>query len=182
VVYDGGMSDVLDLRNTPEPDIIPAASEEPRGSAEGTLAWEAQTRLSSRAWRRHYWAMGAMSVIGAAVAFWQSSWLVLATFAVCIGTWELRERLARPISVSIDHKGLVMNGHSFPHATLRSFEVHRMPDGSHELSVHTESWHMPRLRLPLGDTDPQEVHATLSRFVPEGEHPVPFYDRWLRKD
>jgi len=182
VVYDGPMSDVLDLRNQPESDITPAHSEEEDVTSEPTLAWEAQTRLSSRAWRRHYWAVGTVGAVGAAVAFWQASWLVLATLAVCLGTWELRERLVHPTAVSIDRKGITVNGHSYPHAALRSFEVHRMPDGSHELSVHTESWHMPRLRLPLGDTDPQEVHVTLSRFVPEGEHPVPFYDRWLRKD
>jgi len=186
VVYDESMSDVLDLRNLPEeevPGVEPAPEEVALlSSAPDELSWDAHAPLSPRAWRRHYIALGTAGIVGTGVAVWQSSWLVFATLAVCLGTWELVERFSRPMSVSITSRGISMDGHHYPHTGLTSFDIHRLPDGSHQLSVHTDSWRMPRLRIPLSAVDPHLVHRVLSQHLPEGDHPLPFYERWLRKD
>lgn len=187
--YDTLMSDVLDLRNPPREEE-PAQSEEPEESAtvpspEPTptaITWSAHHALGPAARRRHYILMGVLGAVGAGVAFWQASLLVLFTMVVCLATWELHERMAHPTAVSVDHRGVTVNGHFYPHASLSSFQVHRMPDQTHVLSIRTDSWTMPRLMLPLGETDPFEVHDALSQYVPEGEHPVSFYDRWVRRD
>ena len=190
------MSNILDLRNPPEeeleeaeveaeaevPDVDPTM-EEPvfLSSVPEELSWEGHAPLSPSAWRRHYIALAAVAVVGVGVAVWQSSWLVFATLAVCVTTWEITERFSRPMSASVDSRGITLDGHRYPHATLTSFDIHRMQDGNHYLSVHAESWRMPRLRIPLGSMDPNVVHGVLSQHLPEGDHPVPLYDWWLRK-
>jgi len=180
------MSDVLDLRNLPE-EAIPEETPEPAddttsASAQDELSWEAHAPLTPRSWRRHYIALGATALVGVGVAFWQASWLVFASLAVGLATWEITERFSRPMAVRVDARGITMDGHTFSHASLTSFDIHRMPDGTHQLSVHAESWRMPRLRIPLGSVDPHLLHDVLSRHLPESEHPVPLYERWLRKD
>ncbi len=196
--YDTAMSDVLDLRK-PSPAGEPAQSDEPveledpeeaelseasniPNLSSAVISWRAHHTLGSAARRRHYLLMGALGALGAGVAVWQASWLVLVTLLVCLATWELHERMAHPTAVSVDHRGVTVDGHFYPHASLSSFQVHRMPDRTHVVSIKTDSWTMPRLVLPLGDTDPFEVHTALSQHVPEGEHPVSFYDRWVRRD
>ncbi len=178
------MTDVLDLRKSSEPEEAqaPEPAAEPEVPLTAELAWRAQHRLGPAARRRHYILVAVLAAAGAGVALWQASWLVLVTMIVCLATWELHERMAHPTAISIDVRGVTVNGHFYPHATLSSFQGHRLPDSTHVLSIKTDSWTMPRLVVPVGTADPFEVHETLARYVPEGEHPVSFYDRWVRRN
>jgi hypothetical protein len=124
--------------------------------------------------------MGVLAAAGAGVAWWQASILTFIVVALGLATWEIRERFARPITAQLDAGGLTVDGAHYPTARLTSFDIHRMPDGTNELSVATTAWHARHLRIPLGSLDPDQIRAVLRRGVPEEAHPVPLLDWWLR--
>ena len=181
------MNEVLDLKNLPEPEQIDdSESVEPEVYPDGpawvsAVAWQAKHVLSPGAHRKRQMLILGLAAIGIVIAFWQSSWLTFITIALALGTWEIRDRLIQPTRVSIDAHGLNLDGRRFAHAELSSFDVQRMPDQSFELSVLTKHWHLPRLRIPLGEQDPQEVHALMSQYVVNEPHPIPHLEYWLRK-
>lgn len=190
------MSNVLDLKN-PEPvsgdesttadvmtpEVVSADAVPPsfNGFAAQAIAWEAHHPLQGRAWQRHYMLMATLVFIGGAVAWWQSSVAVMIVTLLGAATWEIRERLSRPVSVAVDGRGVEIDGRRIAHADLASFDIHRMPDDTVELSLQTRRWHIPTLRLPLGEQDPQEIRAVLSQYVVESEHPTPLLDVFIRR-
>jgi hypothetical protein len=202
------MSNVLDLKNPPEANaddttdvVTPVEAltiSEPSNlatlgfdelaaltlagtSAPRTIAWEAHHPLSGTARMRHYYLLGALVIVGGAIAFWQSSFLVFVVVLLGAGALEVKERWGKPTSVAIDEQGIAIDGRHHPHADLASFDVHTMPDGTVELSLHTSKWHAPHVRLPLGDQDPAQVRTVLAQYVPEARHPIPLWDYLIRK-
>lgn len=171
------MANVLDLKPTaPEPEpsseLFTVPDIEP-------VEWKAHHPLPSRA--RRYALMGTLALVGAGVAWWQTSALTFVVVLLGLATWEISERYARPITVHLDEGGLTVDGERYPATRLSSFDIHQMPDGTSELSIATTAWHSRRLRLHLGEQDPEHVRAILSGIVPEEEHPIPLLDWWLRK-
>lgn len=202
------MSNVLDLKNPPEAsaddttDVVTpvealtvsgpsapalmgldeltaltlAATAAPR-----TLEWEAHHPLSESARRRHYYLLGALVVIGGVIAFWQSSFLAFVAVLLGAVALEVRERFGKPVRVAIDERGVAIDGRHHAHADLASFDVHTMPDGTVELSLHATKWHAPHMRLPLGEQDPAEVRTVMSQYVPEDRHAIPLWDSFIRR-
>ncbi len=187
------MANVLDLKN-PEPAPTEPIDAPPlEGLEDATIAgvsapidppqaqWEARHVLSERGRYRHYVALAGFAFAGGMVAWWQSSWLTFLTILLGLAAWELHERLGKPVRVLVNERGVNVNGRQYPHATLASFDLHRMPDDTVELSLATREWHWQRLRLPLGQQDPEEVRVALSHYVVEEDHGVPLIDWLIRK-
>jgi hypothetical protein len=176
------MANVLNLKPTePESEANVAAPVVDDAFGPEEVQWEAQNPLPSHARSRRYAFMGMLAVIGAGVAWWQASALTFVVIFLGLATWEVRERFARPVAARADERGVTIDGTLYPATRLSSFDIHRMPDGTHELSIATTAWHAQRLRLPLGDQDPEQIRAVLARIAPEEEHAVPLLDWWLRK-
>ncbi len=185
------MSNVLDLKN---PQAMPEEAEDAPMDVEAltalamasamppkAIAWEAHHPLSHASRRRHYSILGVFVAIGAAVAWWQSSPLVLLAVVLGTGALEVRERWGGPVRVAIDDHGVIIDGRRHPHASLASFDIHMMPDGTKELSLHSSHWYLPHMRLPLGDQNPDDVHAALLQYIPKDHHAIPLWDSFVRK-
>lgn len=181
------MTNLLDLKNPPPEEPIETADEPVEGAnlvgflGPTEVAWEAHDVLSDKARQRHYYVLGGFAVLGGLVAFWQSSWTTFLVVFFGIAAWELKERLTQPVNVHIHDRGVTINGHHYEHAQLTSFDIHRMQDGSHVLSLLTDQWHVPHLRLPLGEQDPLVVRDVMRQYVPEATHPVPLFEWLIRK-
>jgi hypothetical protein len=205
------MSNVLDLKNPPDvedgsgttTDIVtpvealavsaPIADEHPLSLDELTemmlshtaapraISWEADHALQGPAVRKHYALIGALTVVGGLIALWQSSLTAFLVVLAGAGALEARQRWSKPVQVGVDEHGIEIDGHRYIHADVASFDIHAMPDGINELSLHSAKWHMPNLRLPLGDQQPDEVRAVLSQYIPEGRHAIPLTDYLIRK-
>jgi hypothetical protein len=144
------------------------------------VEWEARHTLSDAGRYRHYLVLAGFAVVGGAVSWWQASWLTFLTIVLALAAWELHERFGKPVRVRVDETGVSIDEEHFPHASLSSFDLHQMPDGSAELSLSTRRWHSANLRLPLGGQDPYEVRNALLHYVAEERHGVHFVD-WLIK-
>ena len=193
------MTNVLDLkhpspREPEEPESVQAMAITATESEPGALVpdegpgwdnenieWEAHHALPNSARRRNRMAMAGLAALGGVVALWQSSWMVLVAVASGLAAWEAHERTARPFPVRLGPRGLTVGDTHIPHARLGSFDVHRMPDGAHELSLRTDRWFQRYLRVPLGDADPDAVRAFLAANVVEEQHPVPLLEWWMRQ-
>jgi hypothetical protein len=205
-VYTCDMSNVLDLKNPPEAsaedttDVVTpvealtvarsdsandlnelAALALSATAAPRTIQWEAYHPLTGNARRNHLILLGAIVGAGALIALWQSSITVFLVALVGAGALEARERWSKPTRVSVDQHGIAIDGSNRQHADFASFDIHRMPDDTVELSLHTTKWHSPHLRLPLGEQNPDDVRAVLTQYIPEGRHAIPFLDYLIRK-
>lgn len=173
--------------------VLNLKPEEPESEAEFSVAvdtamfgpeaaaWEATHPLSPSAHSRRYMLMGALAAVGAGVAWWQASVLTVVVVLLGLATWEIKERVLRPVSAHASERGLTLDGVHYPAAKLTSFDIITMPDGTNELSVKTTLWHARRLQVPLGQQNPDDVRAVLSRVIPEEQHEAPFLDWWLRR-
>jgi hypothetical protein len=150
-------------------------------AAPRTLAWEAHHPLSGNARMRHYYLLMGLVAVGALVAWWQASFLVFMVVLLGAGALAVREHWGKPTSVAIDEHGIAIDGRHHAHADLASFDIHTMPDGTVELSLHTSKWHAPHMRLPLGEQNPDDVRSVLLQYVPEGRHTIPLWDYLIRK-
>ena len=146
-----------------------------------TIAWEADHTLQGGAVRKHYILLGTLAAVGGLVALWQASLTGFLVTLAGIGALEARQRWSKPMRVAVDEHGIGIDGHHYPHADLASFDIHTMPDGEMELSLHSARWHLPHLRLPLGAQNHEEVRVVLSQYIPEGRHPIPLLDYLIRK-
>ena len=185
------MVDMLDVTHPapthePEPEVPQEeVAQEPQSTQLFTgpesLAFTVSHVATPRERSRGYMMLGAIVTVGTAVAWWQASWLTFAVMAVGAAAWELHNRFPGAHEVRIDHKGVTINGHRHDYHHLHSFDMHTMPDGSARLSVKTRRWHLPHLHLPLGEQDPQEVHALLSQYLLEDDHRIPLMDYWMKQ-
>lgn len=180
------MANILDLKKSPdapavEPELVEPEIAGDAPSEEGPgVSWEAGDELTAHGWRRHYMAMGVVGVALVGVAAWQASILIALVGVAGLAAWEASERFRTPFTVHLHDRGVTVNGHTYSHADLASFDVHMHGDGQAHLSVRTNLRRLPRLRLPLGEADPELVRQFLSLHVPEEEHPEPLYEWWLR--
>lgn len=190
------MNNVLDLKNLPDEsvdgatDIAVPAEESPEGvdaaalagfSAPRTIAWEAHHPLAGTAQRKHFILLGALVGVGALVAWWQASIMVFLVALVGAGALAARERWSKSTHIVVDEHGVCVNDRRFAHTDFASFDIHRMPDATVELSLHTTRWHLPHFRLPLGSQDPAAVRTVMMQYIPEARHAIPFLDYFIRK-
>lgn len=172
------LSDGADMSGAEHPDLDVLLAD---AMGPDEVAWEAHVPYSGEAHaRRRYLAWGIVGT-GLLTAVLQASWSTGLVVLAGVGAWMLRERLAAPAKVHIGPRGITIDGHHTPHAQLASFDIHELRDGSLHLSIRTDARLSRQIHLPLGEQDPAEVHALLSRFVPEETHAVPFWEWWMRK-
>jgi len=182
------MGNVLDLKNQ---DVVAPEVQEPTPEAEPVLAsffstpetaaWTIEHQRTERGRSREYMFLAGVAITGGLISWWQSSWLTCAVIVLGIAAWELHSRLPSTHRVEIDAKGISINGYRHEYARLHSYDIHAMPDGSTHLSIKTTRWHIPHLHLALGDQDPGEINAVLSRYLLQGEHKIPLLEWFLKR-
>lgn len=146
-----------------------------------TASWTAHHPLVGEARKRHFIVSMSIVGIGILIAIWQQSFVPFFVLLFGAAALELREHFGSPISVSVDHRGVEIDGQRHEHASFSSFHIHRMPDETLELSLQSEKRFLPHFRLPLGDQDPHQLHAVLSQYIPEGDHKIPLVQYFIRK-
>jgi hypothetical protein len=145
------------------------------------LSWDAHAPYSGVAHKRRKLLAWGLVGAGLLTAALQASWSTGLVVLAGVGAWILHGRIAAPSKVHLNQRGCTIDGHHIPHAHLASFDIHEMRDGSVHLSLRTTARLSRYIHIPLGNQNPDEVHALLSRFVPEETHPVPLWESWMRK-
>lgn len=127
-----------------------------------------------------FWAVGiiSVSVAIAAVIFGNIIFGIL----VLIGAFTLSIFANRPpstLQVTVDEKGITRGNIRYPYETLDSFWI----DIEHphkKIILKSEKLFMPLIIIPLEDgVNLEELHDTLSQFMSEEFHALPWVERVL---
>ncbi len=133
--------------------------------------------------RGPYWFLGpgaaALTLVIFGV-FAQSYFFIVFVVLAYILILVSAHRPPRKLEFQIGPDGIRAGATRYPYAELKSFWIFDTPE-RHELSLETSALLTPFLHIPLGDTDPDLVGRTVTRFLPEEEHRDFISDQIARK-
>jgi len=117
-----------------------------------------------------YWWVGLVAIMLLGFAVWQGSFLF--GVLVLVGWFTIilyAVRKPQIITFSINEKGVVIEKTFYPWHTLKSFWIFYNPPLLKELSLESQKTLMPYIKIPLGDTNPDQVKEALDKYLPEEE-------------
>ncbi len=115
-----------------------------------------------------YWTLGIVTLGLVIVAVITHN--VLFASLIVVGSFALvlyAVRAPRTIMIRISGSGVRINDRLFPFEALQSFWIFYRPGGLQELSLRSQKAIMPHIKIPLGDTDPNEVREFLKQYLDE---------------
>ena len=134
------------------------------------ISWSASEYENSAKSSEWYWTLGILTVALAIAALLLKN-MLFASFIVLAGFTAALYGAKTPknIDLSVGAKGVRIGNKIYPYENLKSFWVRYEPAGKKEIEVISKKLFMPRLILPLGDTDPNKIRAILVRVLKEEE-------------
>ena len=141
---------------------------EKAGKDDVYLAWEAPEYERFSKGRFWFLILGLVTLAFAAVSAYYGNYL-FAFFVVIAGIlvgW-FGGREPRTMHFAITSEGVRFENRIYLFDDLKSFWIFYEPPLFKELSIESKKMFMPYLRAPLGETEPDEIRETLSRFLPE---------------
>lgn len=125
------------------------------------------------------WAVGivAVSIAIASVIFGNTIFGILvlvASFSMAI----FINREPDEVEIVVNEKGIARGRIFYPYESIDSFWIDH--EHSHpKILLRSKKFFLPLIIVPLGDSDPEEIHSTLSRLLDEEFHSLPFIERLL---
>ncbi|MBI4837209.1 MAG: hypothetical protein HY813_02290 [Candidatus Portnoybacteria bacterium] len=93
--------------------------------------------------------------------------IILAAFSIFI--WTQKE--PAKINLAVTPRGILINKKNFLRfENLKSFWIFNEPPETKYISIESEKIFVPRIAIPLGEQDPEEIRQILSKFLPEKEY------------
>lgn len=140
--------------------------EEPPQKTE--IVWETPEYLYYPKSPDWYWAVGIISLALVIIAIFTGN-LLFAILAIVAGftiaLWGARK--PKKITLCLGGSGIRINERLYHYQELISFWIHYNPPAIKEISILTKSTFLPYLRIPIGNENPAEIRALLTRFLPE---------------
>ncbi|MBX4200125.1 hypothetical protein KW790_01535 [Candidatus Parcubacteria bacterium] len=139
-------------------------------------AHEYEHRSRSGDW---FWVMGIITVAVVIVSIILGN--VIFAILILEAVFALSLFINRPpetVHVVVDEKGITKDHMRYPYSTLHSFWLEEHITHP-KLLLRSHKFFMPMIIIPLGSTDPDRLHRTLSRLLPEHQLSTPFTERFL---
>lgn len=132
------------------------------------ISWSAPEydyRTKSKEW---YWAVGILSAAFAIMAVLIKNFL----FAIFIGLAGFTTALygakqPQIAKFAVSERGVQIADRFYPYESLKSFWINYNPPQKKEIGIISKKMFMPRLTLPIGETDPNELRKILARAIKE---------------
>lgn len=86
----------------------------------------------------------------------------------------------RTIQFQISPKGIKAANEQYDYEALDSFWIFYDPPEIKEIVIKTHAWLSPKLHLPLGEADPNQVREILLKYLPEQKQPHSILDNIAR--
>src|SRR3989344_7369515 len=140
------------------------------------LAHEHEYKERNSDW---FWAVGivAFSVAIDSIIFGNVIFGILvlvASFAMAL----FINREPDEVKVTINERGIARGRVFYPYESLDSFWIDH--EHSHpKILLRSKKFFLPLIIVPLGASNPEEIHGTLSRFLDEEFHSLPLIERVL---
>jgi hypothetical protein len=139
---------------------------------EQTLVWHVLTHEHKEHTADWYWALGLLTIVGAAASIYFGNLLLALILVIGAGSiMILKIRGPREHQVRIDTRGLTLDGTVYPWQSLHSFWVNDDPErGGPCIYLTTKSFLTPRLNVPLDSSEHgAQVRAFLVQRMNEEE-------------
>jgi len=162
------MPKMTDVKNRPK-QVPPPPVPEP-DPPKTAFTWKAPEYPYYEKSSDWYWVLGIIALALIVVAFLMKNFLfvllvLLGAFAVVL----YAVRIPRIITVTISGRGIQIDDRLFPYETLQSFWIFYRPGDHHELSLKSDRTLMPYIKIPLPDTDPNEIRELLVKYLKEAK-------------
>lgn len=148
------------------PSAPPRSSD--RGEQKIEIMWEAPEYVYHPKSLDWYWGVGIVSLALILIAIFTRN-LLFAIFAAVAGftvaIWGARK--PKTIAITLGGNGITIETRLYPYQELVSFWIHYNSPIIKEINVVTKSTFLPYLRIPIGNENPAEIRAFLTRFLPE---------------
>jgi hypothetical protein len=137
---------------------------------EQTISWSVQTHEHRERSSDWYWTLGLLGVVGAGFSIFFGNILLAAILVVGAGSIGfLAARGPREHEVSIDRRGITLDGTLYLYPTVQSFWVEEEASEP-TLFLTTNSIVMPHVSVPLDDAShAAAVRTYLRRYLEEEE-------------
>lgn len=134
------------------------------------VSWSApeyEYKSKSKEW---FWTLGILTFALTVAALLLKNFL-FASFIVLSGFTVALYGVKKPqiVKYSVDGAGIKIAERFYPYETLKSFWIRYETPGKKELELITKKIIMPRLILPLGEADPNEIRSILIKVLKEEE-------------
>jgi len=135
------------------------------------LAWRAPEFETFERDRKWYFYITAILIAIIAYAIFTNG-LVMAITFILIGVvgYVYIEKDPRILDFMLTKDGVVAGREIYDFDNIQSFWVFYEEDGLRVISLHTQSYLVPFIHIPIGDQDPTEIRKILLEYIPEEEH------------
>lgn len=142
------------------------------GLESGTLiSWSAREYDHNTKTPDWYWTIGILSIGLIAIAIMMKNALFVILIMLSGFTIALYSaRRPNMVNFAITVRGVQINNSLYPYDDLESFWMHYDPPHKKELGIISKKVFMPRIVIPLGHTDPNDVRKHLIEFLEEKHH------------
>lgn len=145
------------------------------------LEWDAPEHHHTEKTNDWYWAVGIITITGAALAFIFGN--VVFGILIIVGVFTLLVHASREpknIHVVINDRGIVLNDTLYPFLTLESFwiDAHEEP---RKILIKSTKTFMPYLTIHIEEVDPEKVREVLLNYIAETEHHEPLSQKILER-
>lgn len=144
------------------------------------VTWKSSVRPEALERRKEHVMMAVLVVLSVAIAIWVKSFPLAVIAFLTVLAWEVHHRTHHEMDMTINAKGVHINGYHHSYGRLESFSIQQLPDDSWHLSIKPSSTFAPLIRAPLGEQDHKKVRLILTNYIIEEEHPVPISELFLK--
>ncbi len=135
------------------------------------ISWEAEEYTYTPKTKDWYWVVFILTFGLVVVAYFLNNFL-FGVFVLIAGFTVALYGAKRPRTVrfAVLAQGIQVDKKIYTFRSLKSFWIHYDPPHKKEVSLVSKKLLVPRITLPLGDTDPNQVREVLIKFLREREH------------
>ncbi len=134
------------------------------------ISWETPEYPAYQKSTDWYWWVGLVAVVLLGFAVWQRSFLFGVFILIAWFTTMLYAvRPPKTIRVAVTESGIAVEDTLYPWNNIKSFWIFYRPPLIRDLSLESKKTVMPYIKIPLGETDPQQIKKIISAFIPEVE-------------
>ncbi|MEK7173744.1 MAG: hypothetical protein AAB710_01525 [Patescibacteria group bacterium] len=159
------MQNVVNLQNNAGTTLPESAA---TASLPDEISWQAPEYRHVKKSSDWYWSVGILTAGLFAVSLIFNN--ILFGIFVLLGGFTIALYGARPpqtISFKLASSGIHIANRVYSYQSLKSFWIFYNPPDIKEISIESQKMIMPRIIIPLGDTNPAQVRAYLTQFLAE---------------
>ena len=164
------------------PEITAQKALDQNNSALPQISWEAPLFYYNPQ-KKYLYLIAAILMAGAAALLIFKYDTLTSIFLILSSLVLILYSRQKPVisKITVDQSGILVDDIIYRYKDLKSFWINYNPGGPKELSLESEKWYMPYIKIMLSERNPVEIRSLIVNFLPEKEHENSLGDHIGRK-